>query len=337
MSIEKNKKKLKSKLLLVVFVVLLAIYVLFFLPESDSPKSVINPNADPIGSLIGLPDDLKRALNPADDFQPVPEPEPGDWLAQHDEPGQTYDQYAMSFPNRPDATRSKIYLQPLGPLSDKTQECLSLLLDYIKVYFQIEATVNPPLRVQDINIRTRFRPVMGCRQLHAIDILDQLKSRVPDDAFCVLALTGEDLYPEESWNYVFGYASFRERVGVYSFARYDPTFFGEPRPEHFHHLFLRRSLQILAHETAHMYGLKHCIHYHCAMNGSNNLPESDAQPLHLCPVCLRKLHFATGCNVVQRYSDLFDFYQKSGLKKEAEWIKDRLMWILVSKSNIISN
>jgi archaemetzincin len=32
----------------------------------------------------------------------------------------------------------------------------------------------------------------------------------------------EDLYPEPSWNFVFGQASLNERVGVYSFARYGP-------------------------------------------------------------------------------------------------------------------
>ncbi len=66
------------------------------------------------------------------------------------------------------------------------------------------------------------------------------------------------------------------------------------------------------------------------VNGSNNLPESDAQPLHLCPVCLRKLHFATGFDVVQRYDDLHRFYQKVGLNNEAEWINDRHQYLLSS-------
>jgi hypothetical protein len=35
--------------------------------------------------------------------------------------------------------------------------------------------------------------------------------------------------PGPGWNFVFGEARFHDRVGVYSFARYDPAFYGEPR------------------------------------------------------------------------------------------------------------
>ena len=312
-------------------------YLLLTLVGPKSEKRGVSPNVDPVGSLTSLSSDLKRAFEAADDFPEVPRPGPGDWLTRHDEPGQPYDHYVMSSPNRPDAMRSKICLLPLGHLSDKTRACLSLFLDYIKVYFQIEAIVSTPLSLEEINIRTRINQFTGRRQLHAIDILEQLKPRVPENAFSVLALTGEDLYPEDSWNYAFGYASFRERVGVYSFARYDPAFFGQPRPANFHQLFLRRSLQILAHEIIHMYSLQHCTYYHCVANGSNNLPESDAQPLHLCPVCLRKLYSSMSFNVVERYRGLHDFYQKANMTKETDWVENRLMWILDSESNISSN
>jgi len=36
-----------------------------------------------------------------------------------------------------------------------------------------------------------------------------------------------DFYPKESWNYVFGHASLKRWVGVFSFARYDPLFWNE--------------------------------------------------------------------------------------------------------------
>ena len=38
-----------------------------------------------------------------------------------------------------------------------------------------------------------------------------------------------------------------------------------------------------------MFGISHCVHFHCRMNGSDSLEESDRSPMHLCPVCLRKL------------------------------------------------
>jgi archaemetzincin len=93
----------------------------------------------------------------------------------------------------------------------------------------------------------------------------------------------EDLYPNPSWNFVFGEASLRERVGVYSFARYAPTFYGGAQEGDYQKLLLWRSAKVLTHETAHMFGLAHCVYFKCVMNGSNHLQEIDARPLHLSP------------------------------------------------------
>jgi hypothetical protein len=64
------------------------------------------PNADQrraaIGDTHGLPAALQRALDPAA-FAPIPPPGPSDWLANHTEAGQTYDQFVGSHPNRPTA------------------------------------------------------------------------------------------------------------------------------------------------------------------------------------------------------------------------------------------
>jgi archaemetzincin len=128
----------------------------------------------------------------------------------------------------------------------------------------------------------------------------------------------EDLYPEASWNFVFGLASFRERVGVYSFARYDPAFFGEPRGAGYRDLILRRSLKVMVHELGHMFGLGHCVYFECLMNGSNHLDEADARPHHLCPVCLRKLHHAVGFDPAARYRALERFYRAAGMTADAD-------------------
>ena len=73
-----------------------------------------------------------------------------------------------------------------------------------------------------------------------------------------------------------------------------------------------------------MFGLYHCIYYECGMNGSNHLDESDSRPIHLCPVCLRKLHHAIGFEVVERYKKLQAFYRRVGLADEAAWVGKRL-------------
>ena len=47
--------------------------------------------------------------------------------------------------------------------------------------------------------------------------------RRPEDAVAVLGLTTSDLWPGEGWNFVFGQASLRDRIGVWSLYR-----FGDP-------------------------------------------------------------------------------------------------------------
>ena len=60
-------------------------------------------------------------------------------------------------------------------------------------------------------------------------------------------------------------------------------------PETDFHLCLRRTLSTASHETGHILGMAHCTAYSCLMNGSNHQEEKDRRPMHLCPVCLRKL------------------------------------------------
>jgi hypothetical protein len=55
-------------------------------------------------------------------------------------------------------------------------------------------------------------------------------------------------------------ASFEERVGVQSFARQDPAFFGEPRDPNWKLTALRRATWTLVHEIGHGLGLGHYDH-----------------------------------------------------------------------------
>jgi archaemetzincin len=173
-----------------------------------------------------------------------------------------------------------------------------------------------------------MNPVSGNLQILTRDILAHLIRHRPADAFCVMAITMEDLYPDPSWNFVFGQASMRERVGVFSFARYDPAFYGEIRGEDCQEILLRRCCKALVHETGHLFSLAHCIFFRCVMNGSNHLVESDARPLSLCPLCLRKLQLSTGLDIVRRYRDLSSFYRKVGFEAEAAWVLRRLKKIV---------
>ena len=104
----------------------------------------------------------------------------------------------------------------------------------------------------------------------------------------------EDLYPRETWNFVFGLAS--GNAGVFSFCRYVE---GAERE-----VVLFRCAKVMTHEICHMFGIKHCIYYSCAMNGSMHSEEAARRPAHLCPVCLLKLHHCLKFPLRARYQSL---------------------------------
>ncbi len=225
-------------------------------------------------------------------------------------------------PNRPDALRATLVLQPLGRFDHTGAPSPEDLRRFTGIYFGMPTQVLPAIDLGHVEVTSRREPGLRRRQVLTGDLLDLLRANLPDHAFCYVGITMEDLYPGPDWNYVFGQASLRNRVAVYSFVRYIPAFWGEETPDP--KLVLRRSLKVLAHETAHAFGIRHCTAGLCVMNGSNHLEESDTKPLHLCPLDLRKLQWSVGFDVGDRYRLLAGLYRELGLVDDAEWIARRL-------------
>jgi archaemetzincin len=263
------------------------------------------------------------ALDQWGDFAPLPKPGPNDWLSVHAEAGQSFEQFVRSWPNRPGDGRTSLFLQPLGSFASSDAPAPDTLRRFAESFFGVTTEVLPELDIDLEHVTSRHGDVIGSRQLLTGDLLDLLRQRLPDRAFCVVGITLEDLYPGPDWNYVFGQASLRDRVAVYSFARYRPSFWKETVADA-RQLVLRRSCKVLAHETAHAFGVRHCTAHLCLMNGSNHLEESDARPLHLCPVDLRKLQWSVGFDVFERYGRLLELYEELGLDEDAAWIRRRL-------------
>ncbi len=278
-----------------------------------------------VGALEGIDPVLRRVFNDTVCYVPVPEPGPSDWLAQHHEPGQTYPQWLAADYQVPDATRRTVCLQPVGALDGAGSPPAAVLERFTAAYFGLPVRVLPPLSLDALEVPTRQH--QGVLQARAPELLDALRARLPADGYCLLGLTMTDLYPKESWNFVFGMASLRGRSGVFSFARYAPGFYGEEADADSARLLMLRSLKVLVHETGHMFGIQHCVYWSCVMNGSNHLAETDRQPLFLCPVCLRKLQSATGFAPLERYRDLAGQCAELGLQAEADWLEQRRAWI----------
>lgn len=274
------------------------------------------------GPLDALPSEVRRALTPGSDFEPVPAPGPFDWLAVKREPGQTFERFARTSTNRPTSARPHIYLQPIGEFAAEAATLLDRLRRFGSAFFVRDLRILPVLPVAGSGIAVRRNRYTDVCQLKTRDILALMARQIPPDACFVLGVTAFDLFPHETWSFVFGEALLDDRVGVFSVARFDPRFYDKPADDG--SVLLRRSCKVLAHEACHMLGMLHCVYFNCLMNGSNHLVESDRRPLHLCPVDLRKLQWALDLDIVEHYRRLLAFWTEAGVMDEAGWIARRL-------------
>jgi archaemetzincin len=242
---------------------------------------------------------------------------PGDWLWEHHEDPQSVATFLLGEPNRPVPPRTTICLAALGELDTQLDD----LHDYLGRFFGLPVEIMQPLAISLASLDERKHG--GRRQLRTGAILDELETRLPAHAYCMLAVTREDLYPASGWNFVFGQARLHARVGVQSLLRYDPSFDGDTLA--LPGTALRRGLKIVSHEVGHMFGIAHCVHHLCVMNGINHTVELDRSPMHLCRVCLRKLQLVVGdLDLATRYERLRERYLALGLLDAAAWVQARL-------------
>ena len=278
------------------------------------PTAANTNSARPVRSAT-LPDNLDRIER---FFQRMGAPGPVDWLASNTEPGQTFNQYLDADPTRPSPDRQKIYILPLGRFTKDQHRVIDAASNYLEVFYDLpvnkmRARALP--RPQRANDR-RINRVTGVQQVRTGYILaDILRPMVPADAAGLIAFTNEDLFPEQTMNFVFGQASLDDRVGVWSLYRLDDR----ASPE----TFLLRTLKIAAHEAGHMFGMRHCTKYECIMSGTNHLGETDRRPADACPECTAKICWMSEIAPRDRYRRLATFARRQGLTSEATSFEEK--------------
>ena len=241
-------------------------------------------------------------------FQKLGPPKPGEWRTAFKEPEQSFEKYVGGLVNRRCDHRTTFYLQPLGDASERYKAVLEKLRVHAEAYFGVPAKVLPPIPMVEEALHEQRL------QYHATQITNVLADRLPKDALVYVGITEKDLY-STGLNFVFGEASLHHRCGIYSLARLQTPDAA---------LFLRRALKLVSHESGHILSIEHCTAWSCCMQGGNSLAECDSQPLHLCPVDLRKVLWNTGIGRDDRYRRLQALYQEWGLDPEAHWVAHRL-------------
>ena len=244
-------------------------------------------------------------------------PQPGDWLAVHQEDGQTAAQYKRCSPTRPTGLVNVIYLQPIGTFDSAQIKLIDCTAEYLEICFGLKVKVLERLGnkvVADSNIRIGAEKNV---QIYAPAILQILKRRKPADAVVYMAITERDLYPDQEWNFAFGVASYKERIGATSIYRLLSFRAGKLDFEQ----SLSRLIKVSSHEIGHMFTLHHCTHAVCTMNGSNSLSEADRKPNRFCSECTEKLVWNLHLDVLDRLHRLQEYFKNHKLDKDLKLIE----------------
>jgi len=248
-------------------------------------------------------------------FKPKSPPRPGDWLAEHREAGQTFREFVAQQRTRASDSFEIIRVVPVGPLSTGEKAVLDITVDFMKPFFGLPVIVDAPVALAEIpaGAQRQLFDEATHQLLTSYLLNDVLKKRRRSKDAAVLGITSVDLWPGPGWNFVFGQASLKERVGVWSMAR-NGYADGEAAQRT---LCALRTVMTATHETGHMFGIRHCIAYECGMNGSNHTEERDRQPLEFCPECQAKLWWTLNLDPLVRSRALEALARRHGFARGA--------------------
>ena len=263
---------------------------------------------------VKISDNLIKAMKAAEPFFiPMGKPTADEWLATFKEDGQTFEQYVNGNPVLPSPERTTLYIQPIGKFDKKRLKIIQVSVEYMQKFFDLPVKLMTEKRFEEpLSLKNyRTNQFTKNRQILTSFILEEiLQPDLPKDAAALIAFTNEDLFPDKKTNYVFGQASLKNRVGVWSLSRLDNYANFEK--------FLKRTLKVAVHETGHMFSFAHCTKYECVMSGTNHLGETDRHPIDVCPECMAKICWMSDYEPKKRYENLAEFCKTHNLKKDSD-------------------
>jgi archaemetzincin len=241
--------------------------------------------------------------------KPLNAPKIGEWLQVHPEKEQTFEDYKRQNPIRPNDSLHTIYILPIGFFDTVQNRIIAANAQYLALFFNVKTVILNPILDTNFPIKNR-RIKDGIEQLNSRYILDSVLNKMPKNAIISMAITAKDLYPQDSWNFVFGEANIQKRRAVSSIFRYYTEGSSDST------LCLDRLIKTSAHEVGHAFGCLHCVQNQCVMNGSNSMEESDRAPNSVCSNCLKKLNWLLEFDNKKRLNQLKVFYFKHRLNRD---------------------
>eukprot|EP00928_Gymnodinium_smaydae_P054597 TRINITY_DN38343_c0_g1_i1.p1 TRINITY_DN38343_c0_g1~~TRINITY_DN38343_c0_g1_i1.p1 ORF type:complete len:414 (-),score=104.25 TRINITY_DN38343_c0_g1_i1:115-1356(-) len=231
---------------------------------------------------------------------------------------QTFEQFKRDMPFRPNSTKGTIDVVVLDGNQLREQVYLDEVLAHVEAFIGFRTAVKPKTNL--LNEGNPKGPLDAQATLANVRLVSDPRS------VCTVALTSRELFvPKDSGGQeqVTGFVDKPQRLGVYTCARYriDAAKAGrDPKT-------LRSSALVLTlcREILGMCALGRCHLLECLLNPlPRQVPEAVLElPFGLCCICLRKLHWLTQRDLLDRYAWLPSVIS-GWFPKETVWLWGRM-------------
>lgn len=112
-------------------------------------------------------------------------PKEGEWLAEHQEDGQSFEKYCAIKPTSISDERNVIYIQPIGKFTSDEHKIVENTVAYVSLFFKLKTLVLPTISENEIPANKK-RIKYGIEQLDASYINNKiLPSKIPKRRHCI--------------------------------------------------------------------------------------------------------------------------------------------------------